>query len=740
MRFSEIITKMQTTSISSDTSAPYNEAIIAARIDTAQNSKQRRASVESLTKMERIATHADKDALFSSIKETNWTVADHYRLYAIDRLQTRIMEYHNNVHRRGRFVDMNSNSIRPEDVVAFFMTCSASHSDKLFQPIEKSILPTLLRKSSSYLKSKPSSGVQWLHMMDLSVLSIIAEELHFDPMVKDHFGDLRFHSMSVPLLGGCCISICYFQMDPFTLTVGMYKLYFYVTHGFILTFVAELMPDVDAVKSSSSNSARERDALALQNLLSTDDMPVPIDAVFNAVADRWESLTTRAAELGPMLVFCELASEALIAQDTLMEFLSRSIFHFKKKTSFRMSYRKKLQLVKRLHIVGTGINMVESCTSAASQVVTGFVKIVFDRSITHFSSATFSEGSAHIHSLDALIPFSVLGVKQMPVLHDLLNSYNFVHSCLVNEAKEVRIVAEAIDSISQMRADNTALVLSLIATIFLPATFLTGVFGMNFQENGGYTISIVNSKYGPLLFYCLCVTLAICLTIYYLSMGWIEAFGFVRFGLNVLVGKRMMIRMLGGDFEEDINDDPAERTPKLVNVAGLVAPSVATTPQEQRGPCSTGNMSDLSRSRSGHDDDPGVNGGINLARSMDGAPPTIRNPLASTSSCPAAIGRLPDEAGLRHGQISKPSFMVPRRVAEAVEEEARRQEEAQRRRELAQLQGVHLVDSGMNASAMMRGSITSSFAQPTLQRRSHLASSRSPSVASASSMQYGKYS
>ena len=38
----------------------------------------------------------------------------------------------------------------------------------------------------------------------------------------------------------------------------------------------------------------------------------------------------------------------------------------------------------------------------------------------------------------------------------------------VNENKEVHMVNTAIDSISQMRADHTALVLSLIATIFLP--------------------------------------------------------------------------------------------------------------------------------------------------------------------------------------------------------------------------------------------------------------------------------
>ena len=38
--------------------------------------------------MEKAAKPAQKDALFVSIQDTIWTVADHHRLYAVDRLQT----------------------------------------------------------------------------------------------------------------------------------------------------------------------------------------------------------------------------------------------------------------------------------------------------------------------------------------------------------------------------------------------------------------------------------------------------------------------------------------------------------------------------------------------------------------------------------------------------------------------------------------------------------------------------
>ena len=237
--------------------------------------------------------------------------------------------------------------------------------------------------------------MQWLHMMDLSALPAIADELHLDTLICEHFSDLRFHSMLMPTLGGCCLSLCYFQMDPLTLSVGMYKLYFYLAQGIVLTFVAELMPELDELAGGGSGvgssmgggssltaasvlgvgrggggsvtagemASSSNEVRTMKKLYSNEDTPVSMDAVFNAVIDRWESLSQRAAELGPMFIFYELATQALAAQDSLLEFLSRTIFHFKKSTNFRLPYRKKVHLIKRLHIVNTGINMMESCAS-----------------------------------------------------------------------------------------------------------------------------------------------------------------------------------------------------------------------------------------------------------------------------------------------------------------------------------------------------------------------------------------
>lgn len=81
------------------------------------------------------------------------------------------------------------------------------------------------------------------------------------------------------------------------------------------------------------------------------------------------------------------------------------------------------------------------------------------------------------------------------------------------------------------------MILSLIATVFLPITFLTGVFGMNFQEHGGYTINLVNNKHGPYVFYSMCILVFIFCMVFFINQGWIEPFFTVEWALYYICGE-----------------------------------------------------------------------------------------------------------------------------------------------------------------------------------------------------------
>jgi predicted glycosyltransferase involved in capsule biosynthesis len=100
----------------------------------------------------------------------------------------------------------------------------------------------------------------------------------------------------------------------------------------------------------------------------------------------------------------------------------------------------------------------------------------------------------------------------------LVDSYEFTSTCLERQIEDVNSLESGMchlcceffvilllthdflvydflvmGHISAIRAEKVSTNLSLIATVFLPVTFLASAFGMNFEKNGDYTMSILNS-------------------------------------------------------------------------------------------------------------------------------------------------------------------------------------------------------------------------------------------------------
>lgn len=79
---------------------------------------------------------------------------------------------------------------------------------------------------------------------------------------------------------------------------------------------------------------------------------------------------------------------------------------------------------------------------------------------------------------------------------------------------------------------QTDTALSLVATMFLPLTFLAGVFGMNFAYQSptqnsprpGIGIAMLNTHYGALKFWYLVGLFVICNLFFYDVNGWNEMF------------------------------------------------------------------------------------------------------------------------------------------------------------------------------------------------------------------------
>lgn len=71
------------------------------------------------------------------------------------------------------------------------------------------------------------------------------------------------------------------------------------------------------------------------------------------------------------------------------------------------------------------------------------------------------------------------------------------------------------------RTNETMRVLTVIATIFIPLTFLAGVFGMNFDTSKPGNMPELSMPYGYVLFWIVCVVLLVVLLVVFRRRGWL---------------------------------------------------------------------------------------------------------------------------------------------------------------------------------------------------------------------------
>ncbi len=96
---------------------------------------------------------------------------------------------------------------------------------------------------------------------------------------------------------------------------------------------------------------------------------------------------------------------------------------------------------------------------------------------------------------------------------DLLESYRELASSLV----DVHV------SMLGQRTNETMRVLTVVSTIFIPLTFLAGVYGMNFDRAQPGNMPELGMPYGYVLFWALCIAIAGGLVLVFARLGWLGA-------------------------------------------------------------------------------------------------------------------------------------------------------------------------------------------------------------------------
>lgn len=117
--------------------------------------------------------------------------------------------------------------------------------------------------------------------------------------------------------------------------------------------------------------------------------------------------------------------------------------------------------------------------------------------------------------------FARLKNIEKPVYGDLQEELIFEMQRVINNAHQTHEMIESLREAYQAAVDNRAndimKVLTLVATIILPITLLTGYFGMNFEF-----MPFVHQPYGIFVFYGLSAIIFLGVVIYFLKKKWIE--------------------------------------------------------------------------------------------------------------------------------------------------------------------------------------------------------------------------
>jgi hypothetical protein len=123
----------------------------------------------------------------------------------------------------------------------------------------------------------------------------------------------------------------------------------------------------------------------------------------------------------------------------------------------------------------------------------------------------------------------LMDVMPEEYVSDIISSYEHALDVITDMHAELSRITDNINGIITRRNEQISIVLSLVATVFLPLTFIAGVFGMNFS-NGGVLVYMLDTSRGENYFWGSCAFCVVLCLYIFISKGWIDMLGKVRRG------------------------------------------------------------------------------------------------------------------------------------------------------------------------------------------------------------------
>ena len=255
-------------------------------------------------------------------------------------------------------------------------------------------------------------------------------------------------------------------------------------------------------------------------------------------------LKKKVFELGVFYMVYEISQYFLSQYDSTIEFISSSLKYFNRIVPLNLLHRERMKIQIKLHMLSAGTSLIlkalegtvdtyekiaeygEDLIKDGNNDKKKVTKVNFElnQEQTQGKEENDQQQQPHDHQhqqqhqqyhYPPSIGYSYASAHEKLHFHlhpghslylvDILNSYHFkLHSVESLHDERMRIESELATMI-EMRTTNTNTLLSLVATTFLPLTFYTAVFGMNFMKDGGYTMTLFNEGYGPNVFIGMCL-------------------------------------------------------------------------------------------------------------------------------------------------------------------------------------------------------------------------------------------
>lgn len=405
---------------------------------------------------------ADVTHMPRETKGAHWTYSEYLRIMSLDDLYHRSNDLHNTqyLHRSTVFDNTQEEQIQlPTTYDEHIVIVERVDFNKKGQ----SSFP--MKYTAANINSLSqfvlTSNITWFHIHDIRILRFITNKCKVRDSFVAGFYDLRCRS-NMMIFSDDCAFISYCNISLVENSAHLIKTYLTVTPSVYISFERELVP-------KKNNNVLSLHGVSLINRL--------MDSTHG------NNLKKFVCEYGPLFFICQVGMVLLNASNPTIEFLSQCVLCVKVQIHKNLSYSEKLYYYKVILIVQSIILLLDR---VVQQSLDDYYIIL---------SKTRPEVNKTLHVPSSCVPF----------IDSTVDSCKFILTCQQRLRYDTYTVLSTMKNIQTVHNDKQAVNLSLIATILLPMTFLTGVFGMNFEIDGDYTINLLNDPLGPIYFAAMCV-------------------------------------------------------------------------------------------------------------------------------------------------------------------------------------------------------------------------------------------